>query len=66
MVVNNSQVSKDRGLRQRTVQAFRHGWTAPQVHCPNCGRDAPPRTYTPGSVGLELVLWVVCFPVGVL
>ena len=33
---------------------------ATQMFCTNCGTVAPPKTYTKGSMGLEILLWL-CF-----
>ena len=65
MPLNDAWVHEGRKVRQHCAQAPRRQpwWTAPTVHCPNCGRDAPYRTYTPGSFGLEVLAWVLCFPV---
>jgi len=34
--------------------------------CPNCGTQGAEKKITPGSVWLELLLWVVFFPLGLL
>jgi hypothetical protein len=33
--------------------------TGPMI-CPNCGTRGEPKTLTPGTVGMELILWI-CF-----
>lgn len=34
--------------------------TGQSMHCMTCGVDAPPKTSTSGSIGIEIVLWL-CF-----
>lgn len=39
---------------------------ARQMYCVNCGTVGAPKTYTKGSMGMELLLWLAMIVPGVL
>jgi ribosomal protein L37E len=36
------------------------------LYCTRCGATAPPKKHTPGSIGVELLLWLLLILPGVL
>jgi hypothetical protein len=39
---------------------------AKQMVCARCGELGAPKKYTPGSVWMELILWILFFPIGII
>ena len=36
------------------------------IHCPNCSYDGKPQTFMKGSWVMELLLWILFFPIGLI